>query len=176
MDNLIVKKLVEALIFSSLEPLTLSYIKKVVGNYGDFDVNKIIREIESDYKDKGINLFSSENKWFFRTSPLLNNHLKIETEKKRKLSKSTMETLAIISYHQPVTRAEIEKIRGKPVFKGTIDILLDLKWIKPNGRRETPGRPMTWGTDDEFLKHFGLRNLNDLPKVEELESIGLDNK
>ena len=95
--------------------------------------------------------------------------------KKRKLSKSTMETLAIISYHQPVTRAEIEKIRGKPVFKGTIDILLDLKWIKPKGRKETPGRPMTWGTDDEFLKHFGLRNLNDLPKVEELESIGLEN-
>ena len=176
MDNLIVKKFVEALIFSSLEPLTLSYIKKVVGNYGDFDVNKIITEIESDYKDKGINLFSSENKWFFRTSPLLNNYLKIETEKKRKLSKSTMETLAIISYHQPVTRAEIEKIRGKPVFKGTIDILLDLKWIKPKGRRETPGRPMTWGTDDEFLKHFGLRNINDLPKVEELESIGLDDK
>ena len=87
-----------------------------------------------------------------------------------------METLAIISYHQPVTRAEIEKIRGKPVFKGTIDILLDLKWIKPKGRRETPGRPMTWGTDDEFLKHFGLRTLNDLPKVEELESIGLENK
>ena len=176
MDNLVAKKFVEALIFSSLEPLTLSYIKKVISNYGDFDVNKIIREIEFDYKDRGINLFSSENKWFFRTSPLLNNYLKIETEKKRKLSKSTMETLAIISYHQPVTRAEIEKIRGKPVFKGTIDILLDLKWIKPNGRRETPGRPMTWGTDDEFLKHFGLRNLNDLPKVEELESIGLDIK
>ena len=76
-----------------------------------------------------------------------------------------METLAIISYHQPVTRAEIEKIRGKPVFRGTLDTLLELKWIKPSGRRETPGRPMTWGTDDEFLKHFGLRNLNDLPKV-----------
>ena len=87
-----------------------------------------------------------------------------------------METLAIISYHQPVTRAEIEKIRGKPVFKGTIDILLDLKWIKPKGRKETPGRPMTWGTDDGFLKHFGLRNLSDLPKIEELESIGLDYK
>ena len=117
MDNLVAKKFVEALIFSSLEPLTLSYIKKVVGNYGDFDVNKIIREIEFDYKDRGINLFSSENKWFFRTSPLLNNYLKIETEKKRKLSKSTMETLAIISYHQPVTRAEIEKLEGSQYLK-----------------------------------------------------------
>ena len=117
MDNLVAKKFVEALIFSSLEPLTLSYIKKVVSNYGDFDVNKIIREIEFDYKDRGINLFSSENKWFFRTSPLLNNYLKIETEKKRKLSKSTMETLAIISYHQPVTRAEIEKLEGSQYLK-----------------------------------------------------------
>ena len=117
MDNLVAKKFVEALIFSSLEPLTLSYIKKVISNYGDFDVNKIIREIEFDYKDRGINLFSSENKWFFRTSPLLNNYLKIETEKKRKLSKSTMETLAIISYHQPVTRAEIEKLEGSQYLK-----------------------------------------------------------
>lgn len=176
MDNSKIIKLIEALIFSSSEPLSLSYIKNVIKQYGIFDVNKLIRDIELDYKDRGINLYSLENKWFFRTSPLLNNYLKIETEKKRKLSKSTMETLAIISYHQPVTRAEIEKIRGKPVFKGTIDILLDLKWIKPKGRKETPGRPMTWGTDDGFLKHFGLRSLSDLPKVEELESIGLDYK
>ena len=86
-----------------------------------------------------------------------------------------METLAIISYHQPVTRAEIEKIRGKSVFRGTLDILLNLKWIKPQGRRETPGRPVTWVTDYEFLRHFGLNTINDLPKVEELESIKFEN-
>ena len=136
MDNLVAKKFVEALIFPHLEPLTLSYIKKVISNYGDFDVNKIIREIEFDYKDRGINLFSSENKWFFRTSPLLNNYLKIETEKKRKLSKSTMETLNSNFISSTCNKSRNIKIRGKPVFKGTIDILLDLKWIKPNGRRE----------------------------------------
>ena len=97
---------------------------------------------------------------------------KDRNRKKKKLSKATIETLAIISYHQPVTRAEIESIRGKPVFKGTLDILMDLKWIKPHGRKETPGRPVTWVTDFEFLKHFGLSNISDLPKVEELEPIG----
>lgn len=176
MDNFTAKKLVEALIFASAEPLDKKYIKNVLKNYGDFNLDQILKEIENDFHDRGINLFRMENKWFFRTPPSLNNYLQIETKKKRKLSKSTLEILAIISYHQPVTRAEIEKIRGKPVFKGTIDTLLSLKWIKPKGRRETPGRPMTWGTDEEFLKHFGLKNINDLPKVEELESIGLEDK
>ena len=171
-----VKNLIEALIFCSPEPLKVNYIEKIIKKYGVFSVNKIIKEISADFANRGINLVNVEDKWFFRTSPLLNNYLKIETEKKRKLSQPTMETLAIITYHQPVTRAEIEKIRGKPVFRGTLDTLLDLKWIKPSGRRETPGRPVTWVTDFEFLKHFGLRDISDLPKVDELESIGFEEK
>ena len=104
-------------------------------------------------------------------SDTLNDYMRIETKKTRNLSPAAMETLAIISYHQPVTRAEIEKIRGKPVFRGTLDTLLELKWIKPSGRRETPGRPVTWVTDFEFLRHFGLKSIKDLPKVDELESV-----
>ena len=108
---------------------------------------------------------------FFKTSDSLKDFLTIQTKKIKNLSNAAVETLAIISYHQPVTRAEIEKIRGKPVFRGTLDSLLELKWIKPHGRRETPGRPVTWITDYEFLKHFGLTSIKDLPKVDELESI-----
>ena len=120
---------------------------------------------------RGICLFSSDNKYYFKTSDNLNDYLIIQTKKTKNLSNAAMETLAIISYHQPVTRAEIEKIRGKPVFRGTLDSLLELKWIKPSGRRETPGRPVTWITDIEFLKHFGLKSIKDLPKIDELESI-----
>lgn len=174
MDSKEAQKLIEALIFSSTEPLKTSNIEKIINNHGKFNIKELIQNIINDYEDRGVNLAQVEDRWFFRTSIMLKNYLKIETEKKKKLSKSSLETLAIICYHQPVTRAEIEKIRGKPVFRGTLDILLDLKWIKTKGRRETPGRPVMWVTDFEFLKHFGLKSLNDLPKVEELESIGLD--
>ena len=136
-----------------------------------FDLEKILKELEEDYVDRGIVLEVTQGKYFFKTSPVLESFLKIETKKTRNLSPAAMETLAIISYHQPVTRAEIEKIRGKPVFRGTLDSLLELKWIKPSGRRETPGRPVTWITDFEFLRHFGLKSIADLPKVDELESI-----
>ena len=174
MDKNEVKKILEAFIFSSSEPLNFSYLDKIVRNYCKFDTKSILEDLVKDYSNKGFNLICVKNKWFFRTSPLLNSFLSIETEKKRKLSQSTMETLAIIAYHQPTTRAEIEKIRGKPVFKGTLDVLLDLKWIKPQGRKETPGRPVLWVTDFEFLKHFGLKSINDLPRVQELESLGLE--
>ena len=174
MDKNEVKKILEAFIFSSSEPLNFSYLDKIVKNYCKFDTKSILEDLVEDYSNKGFNLICVKNKWFFRTSPLLNSFLSIETEKKRKLSQSTMETLAIIAYHQPTTRAEIEKIRGKPVFKGTLDVLLDLKWIKPQGRKETPGRPVLWVTDFEFLKHFGLKSINDLPRVQELESLGLE--
>ena len=143
----------------------------MLSEYGDFDLEKILKELSSDYKDKGINLSSIENRFFFKTSDSLKDFLTIQTKKIKNLSNAAVETLAIISYHQPVTRAEIEKIRGKPVFRGTLDSLLELKWIKPHGRRETPGRPVTWITDYEFLKHFGLTSIKDLPKVDELESI-----
>ena len=172
MDEKQAKNLIEALIFSADEPLSIESIRKVLSSYGKFDLEKLINELENDYKDRGINLKSIEKKnSFFRTSEEFGVFLNIQTEKTRNLSQAAMETLAIISYHQPVTRAEIEKIRGKPVFRGTLDNLLELKWIKPAGRRETPGRPVTWVTDIEFLKHFGLSSIKDLPKVDELESI-----
>ena len=171
MDNKTAKKYVEALIFSSLEPLSKADIKKMLSEYGSYDLEKILEELMSDYRDRGINLSNVENRFFFKTSDDLKDYLRIQTKKIKNISNAAVETLAIISYHQPVTRAEIEKIRGKPVFRGTLDSLLELKWIKPHGRRETPGRPVTWVTDYEFLKHFGLRSIKDLPKVDELESI-----
>ena len=172
MDEKQAKNLIEALIFSAEEPLSIESIRKILSNYGQFDLEKLIEGLENDYKNRGINLHSIEKKnYYFRTSEDLGVFLNIQTKKTRNLSQAAMETLAIISYHQPVTRAEIEKIRGKPVFRGTLDNLLELKWIKPAGRRETPGRPVTWVTDVEFLKHFGLSSIKDLPKVDELESI-----
>ncbi len=165
------KCFIESLIFSAEEPLTKESMKKILINYGEFDLTKILEDLKKDYSDRGVILVELENRYFFRTSTKLYNFLSIETKKTRNLSNAAMETLAIISYHQPVTRAEIEKIRGKPVFRGTLDSLLELKWIKPSGRRETPGRPVTWITDLEFLRHFGLKSIKDLPKVDELESI-----
>ena len=165
------KCFIESLIFSAQDPLTRESMKKILNEYGEFDLNKILHELKRDYENRGIELVELEKRFFFRTSKALHNYLFIETKKSRNLSNAAMETLAIISYHQPVTRAEIEKIRGKPVFRGTLDTLLELKWIKPSGRRETPGRPVTWITDFEFLKHFGLKSIKDLPKVDELESV-----
>jgi len=165
------KCFVEALIFSAEEPLSKESIKKMLSTYGNFDINNILSDLTSEYNKRGIELIELEKKFFFRTSLKLQDYLSIETKKTRNLSAAAMETLAIISYHQPVTRAEIEKIRGKPVFRGTLDTLLELEWIKPSGRRETPGRPVTWVTDLEFLRHFGLSSIKDLPKVDELESI-----
>ena len=174
MDSNKAEILLEALIFCSDEPLSEIYLKNVLEKHGKFNVREILLRISLNYAKRGINLVNIDKKWFFKTSLSIKDYLKIEHEKKRKLSKATMETLAIISYHQPVTRAEIEKIRGKPVFKGTLDILLNLKWIKPYERKETPGRPLTWVTDFEFLKHFGLSKISDLPKIEELESINFN--
>ena len=165
------KNLVESLIFSAEQPLSKSEIKKILLEHGQFDIDKILEELSNEYTKRGICLFSSDNKYYFKTSDDLNDYLIIQTKKTKNLSNAAMETIAIISYHQPVTRAEIEKIRGKPVFRGTLDSLLELKWIKPSGRRETPGRPVTWITDIEFLKHFGLKSIKDLPKIDELESI-----
>ena len=171
MDNNIAKNFIESLIFSAEEPLTKESMKKMLSYYGDFDLDLILRELKNDYKNRGVELIELEKRFYFKTADTLNDYMRIETKKTRNLSPAAMETLAIISYHQPVTRAEIEKIRGKPVFRGTLDTLLELKWIKPSGRRETPGRPVTWVRDFEFLKHFGLKSIKDLPKVDELESV-----
>ena len=168
-----VERQVEAILFAASEPLDVESIEKRIQN-NSIDVLKTLKKIQIDYQDRGINLVCIKNKWSFRTAEDLSDLMSMQKSTQKKLSKATIETLSIIVYHQPVTRAEIEKIRGKPVFRGTLDILLDLKWIKPQGRRETPGRPVTWVTDYDFLKHFGLNNLNDLPKIEELESLKVE--
>ncbi len=171
MDYNLAKKFIESLIFSASEPLHFRSLQKILEEHNGVNLEKILKDLEEDYKDRGVNLEIIQGRYFFKTSPILEPFLKIETTKTRNLSPAAMETLAIISYHQPVTRSEIEKIRGKPVFRGILDSLLELKWIKPSGRRETPGRPVTWITDFEFLRHFGLKSISELPKVDELESI-----
>ena len=171
MNEVEAKNFIESLIFSASEPLQIKSIEKILSTHGNFNLKEIINELILDYKDRGVILVFLENRLFFRTSQSLEKYLNIETKKTKNLSNAAIETLAIISYHQPVTRAEIEKIRGKPVFRGTLDSLLELKWIKPSGRRETPGRPVTWVTDHDFLRHFGLKSITDIPKVDELESI-----
>jgi segregation and condensation protein B len=171
MNYNLAKNFIESLLFSAAEPLSKKDLIKMLKPHGNFDMDKILNELVEEYSDRGVILFSSDNKYYFKTSEKLREFLIIQTEKTKNLSNAAIETLAIISYHQPVTRAEIEKIRGKPVFRGTLDSLLELKWIKPAGRRETPGRPVTWVTDTAFLKHFGLKSIKDLPKIDELESI-----
>ena len=162
----------EALIFASNEPLSIIDLETKITK--KIDVKKSLEKLQLFYQNRGINLICISNKWSFRTSEDLSSIMSQQKTVEKKLSKAAVETLSIIVYHQPVTRAEIEKIRGKPVFKGTLDILLSLKWIKPYERRETPGRPVTWVTDFEFLKHFGLSTISDLPKIEELESINFN--
>ena len=153
MDYKIAKSFIESLIFSAEEPLTKESMTKILSYYGDFNLDLILKELQNDYNNRGIQLIELDKRYFFKTSDSLNGFMRIETKKTRNLSTAAMETLAIISYHQPVTRAEIEKIRGKPVFRGTL------------------GRPVTWVTDFEFLRHFGLKSIKDLPKVDELESV-----
>ena len=167
-------RLVEALIFASATAVTERSIKERLDESAD--VTSILGKLKALYKGRGVELTRAGNRWFFRTAPDLGDRLKLEKMVPRKLSRAGTETLAIIAYHQPVTRAEIEEIRGVVISKGTIDILLEEGWIKPKGRRHTPGRPVTWGTSDAFLDHFGLESLNDLPGIDELKAAGIDFK
>ena len=128
------------------------------------------------YKSRGVNLVKAGKNWAFRTSPDIRVQLVVEKEITRKLSRAAVETLAIVAYHQPITRAEIEEIRGVSVSRGTLDVLLEAAWIRPRGRRRTPGRPVTWGTTESFLDHFGLENLDDLPGLDDLKASGLMDK
>ena len=164
-----IEKEIEGVIFAAAEPLDVDTIESKLSK--KLNVSKSLVKLQQEYSNRGINLVCIKDKWSFRTSPKLANLMSQERTVEKKLSRAAVETLAITVYHQPVTRAEIEKIRGKPVFRGTLDTLLELEWIKPSGRRETPGRPVTWVTDFEFLKHFGLSSIKDLPKVDELESV-----
>ena len=134
---------------------------------------KILQSLESQYMNRGINLVCISNKWSFRTASDLSKLMKNQTSSQRKLSKAAIETLAIIVYHQPVTRSEIEEIRGVAFATGTLEILLELNWVRPAGRKNVPGKPIQYVTTDDFLSHFNLQKLSDLPNVEELTSAGL---
>ncbi len=164
-------RLLEALIFASAEPLDERTLAERLGN--GVDIVRLLAELKQDYAGRGIDLVSTAGRWSFRTAPDLAEKLRVDAEVQRKLSRATVETLAIIAYHQPVTRAEIESIRGVATSKGTLDILMEAGWVRPGKRRETPGRPLTWITTDGFLDHFGLESLRDLPNLEDLKASGL---
>ncbi|MHA1564044.1 MAG: SMC-Scp complex subunit ScpB [Alphaproteobacteria bacterium] len=164
-------RMLEALLFASPEPVDEVTLTARLPE--GTDIGGLIAELRAHYQDRGVNLVRIAGKWAFRTAPDMAGLLRIETSVVRKLSRAAVETLAIIAYHQPVTRAEVEEIRGVAVSRGTIDILLEAGWIKPRGRRRTPGRPMTWATNDKFLEHFGLDNVGDLPGIDDLKAAGL---
>src|SRR5210317_1984465 len=165
------KNLIEAILFSAKEPLDVNTIKSKV-KMGT-DVLKILHELQQDYLDRGVKLVNLANKWSFRTSEDLSDKLKKEIIIQKKLSKAAIETLAIIAYHQPVTRSEIEEIRGVSFSSGTLEILFELGWVKPNGRKEIPGKPLLYVTTEKFLNHFNINSLEDLPNSDELMAAGL---
>ncbi|MEY3811577.1 MAG: hypothetical protein RIT11_659 [Pseudomonadota bacterium] len=165
------KRLVEAILFAADEPLDIETIKSKIEL--NVDILKILKELQSEFINRGINLYEISDKWSFRTADNLSKKIASEVVQQRKLSKATIETLAIIAYHQPVTRSEIEEIRGVSFSTGTLEILFELGWVKPNGRKEIPGKPLLYVTTDTFLSHFNLKSLSDLPNSEELASAGL---
>lgn len=164
-------RILEALLFASTEPLDQSALAKRMPE--GVNVKKALEALQADYAMRGVNLVRIANKWTFRTAGDLAWLMTRETSETKKLSRAAIEVLAIVAYHQPVTRAEIEDIRGVVTSKGTLDVLLETGWIKPRGRRKTPGRPLTFGTTDTFLSQFGLEALGDLPGLEELKGTGL---
>ena len=166
-----IEKEIEAIIFAAAEPLNIETIQSKISK--KTDVEKILLKLQKDYVDRGINLVCISKKWSFRTSPKLSSLMSQEKTVEKKLSKAAIETLAIIVYHQPVTRAEIEEIRGVAFGTNTIEILMELEWVKPGGRKDVPGKPIQYVTTDNFLSHFNLQKLSDLPTVDELGAAGL---
>jgi segregation and condensation protein B len=164
-------RLVEALLFASAKPVTEEELAAHLP--ADADVKAILARLADDYAGRGIQLMEVAGGWAIRTAPDLASALRLSVEVPRRLSRAAIEALAIIAYHQPVTRAEIEEIRGVSVSKGTIDVLLETGWIRPRGRRKAPGRPLTFGTTEAFLSHFGLETISDLPGLDELKGTGL---
>lgn len=164
-------RLVEALLFASAEPLSERMLANRLPEH--LNAKTLLKSLQQDYAERGVNLVRVGKSWAFRTADDLSAVLNVEAEVSRKMSRATIETMAIVAYHQPVTRAEIEEIRGVSLSKGTLDTLFEKGWIKPRGRRETPGRPMMWGTTDEFLDHFGMQRVTDLPGMDELKAAGL---
>jgi segregation and condensation protein B len=164
-------RVLEAFLFATGEPLSERVIRERLGEGAD--VPALLEELRALYKGRGVELLQANGRWSFRTAPDVTERLRLEKLVPRKLSRAAIETLAIVAYHQPVTRAEIEEIRGVAVSSGTVDILLEEGWIKPRGRKEVPGRPVMWGTSNAFLDHFGLESVQDLPGIEELRAAGL---
>ena len=162
---------IEAIIFAASEPLDIDTIESKISK--KIDVLKTLEKLKLEYSTRGINLVCISNKWSFRTSENLSNLMSQEKTVEKKLSRAAIETLAIIVYHQPVTRAEIEEIRGVAFGINTLDILMELNWVKPQGRKDVPGKPIQYVTTADFLSHFSLQKLSDLPTVDELGSAGL---
>ena len=162
---------VEAIVFAAAEPLDIDTIESKISK--KINVLKTLEKIQTDYESRGINLVCMSKKWSFRTSENLSSLMSQEKTVEKKLSRAAIETLAIIVYHQPVTRAEIEEIRGVAFGTNTLDILMELNWVKPGGRKDTPGKPIQYVTTDDFLSHFNLQKLTDLPTVDELGAAGL---
>ena len=166
-----IEKEIEAIIFAAAEPLDVDTIESKISKKAN--VAKSLEKLQQEYLNRGINLVCIKNKWSFRTSPKLSNLMTQEKTVEKKLSRAAVETLAIIVYHQPVTRAEIEEIRGVAFGTNTLEILMELEWVKPAGRKDVPGRPIQYASTDEFLSHFNLQKLSDLPTVDELGAAGL---
>ncbi|MCI4590069.1 SMC-Scp complex subunit ScpB [Sphingobium sp. BYY-5] len=162
---------VEAALFVAEAPMALAELKLHVGDAGD--LGAALAALSDHYAGRGVNLVERGGRWHFQTAPDLAHILRREKDEPRKLSRAAMETLAIIAYHEPVSRAEIEAIRGVQVAKGTLDVLMEAGWVRPAGRREVPGRPLIYATSVEFLSHFGLSSRRDLPGIEDLRAAGL---
>ncbi|MEK7343156.1 MAG: SMC-Scp complex subunit ScpB [Pseudomonadota bacterium] len=165
------RRAVEAALFVAEAPLTPADLKLHVGEAGD--LNAALAALQADYAGRGVNLVERGGRWHFQTAADLAHILRREKDEMRRLSRAAMETLAIIAYHEPVSRAEIEAIRGVQVAKGTLDVLMEAGWVRPAGRREVPGRPLIYATTLEFLSHFGLSSRRDLPGMDDLRAAGL---
>ena len=161
---------VEAVVFAAAEPVTVETIRAHVG---EGDIRAALARLAEDYAARGLNLVRRGDRWHFQTAPDMAHILRRDREEVRRLSRAGIETLAIIAYHEPVTRAEIEAIRGVAVARGTIDVLMEAGWVRPAGRREVPGRPLTYATAPAFLDHFGLASRRDLPGIDDLRAAGL---
>lgn len=161
----------EAVLFAADAPMTIEQLRAQLG--GEGDLRAALAEIEADYAGRGIELVRRGDRWHFQTAADMAHLLRRDRDDPRKLSRAAIETLAIIAYHEPVTRAEIEAIRGVQISKGTIDVLMEAGWVRPAGRREVPGRPLTYATTSGFLAHFGLASRRDLPGIDDLRAAGL---
>ena len=166
-----IERQIEAILFAASEPLDIETIEKRLQT--SINLKKILESLQEIYKKRGINLVCIKNKWSFRTASDLSKLMALQKSTQKKLSKATIETLSIIVYHQPVTRSEIEEIRGVSFASNTLEILLELEWVRPAGRKDVPGKPIQYATTENFLNHFNIQKLSDLPTIEELGSAGL---